>query len=68
MFQRILLSMLAVQMICQCLLAGQGITTDWTQAFVSFSLMNSLDVVVHPFLALVGLEAIFKWAGFLYNW
>ena len=68
MFQRILLSMLGLQMICQCLLAGQGITTDWTQAFVSFSLMNSLDVVVHPFLALVGLEAIFKWAGFLYNW
>ena len=67
MFQRILLSMLGLQMICQCLLAGQGKTTHWTQAFVAFPLMNSLNVMVHPFLAFVGFKTIFIWAAFLHN-
>ena len=67
MFQRILLSMLGLQMICQCLLAGQGKTTYWTQALVTFPFMNSLNVIVHPFLAFVGFKAIFIWAAFLQN-
>ena len=49
------------------LVGWTGKTTHWTQAFVAFCLMNSLNVIVHPFLAFVGFKTIFIWAAFLHN-